>query len=129
MRWRCPLTRLRQLGQHLFPINDDIANRGERRLAFELENGRTPVTTSLEPVNGQRAIEGMDEPDFAHARSLIGREFHRLVVAGRTRREDFRDPVRGTAHTSRIDFLRIRNDENIGLHHGVNLVVRIAGLG
>ena len=76
---------LRQLGQRLIPINDDIADCSERCLAFELENRRAPVTASFEPVNGQRSIGGMNEPDFAHACSLVSREFHTLVVPGRTR--------------------------------------------
>src|SRR5262249_26088562 len=96
-----------QPGQHLVPINDDIAHRGECRFALELENRCSPITTLSEPVNSHRAIAGMDQPDLAHTRPLVSGEFHRLVVPGRTRREYLRDPVGGAPHTLCIHFPRV----------------------
>src|SRR5206468_4065262 len=84
--------------------------------------------SGFEPVDSQRAIDGMYEPDFADAGALVGGQFNDLVVARGIRREDLCDPVRGTAHTARIELLKVANDENVGLHYGVDLFVFLGRL-
>ena len=120
--------RLRHLGKHAGPIDADTGNCGELGSSFEFE-GRASVVPRFELVNSQRALDGIDEPDFADAGSLVSAKFNGLIVAGGTRREDLCEPVGGTAHAARIDLLEVGNDENIGLHYGVDLVVLFRGLG
>ena len=83
----------------------------------------------LEPVETQRAVDGINQPDFADAGALINRDFDDLVMAGGTRREHLGDLVGRTAHAAHVEFLKIANNEDIGLHHRIDLVVLFGGLG
>jgi hypothetical protein len=71
----------------------------------------------------------MDEPEFADTGALINGKFTDRVVADSTGRENFRDPIRSTAHSALIDLLEVANYENVGLHYGVDLVVCFVRLG
>ena len=73
------------LGEPLVPINNDARNHRDRCFSFELETGPASVASSFKPVESQRAINGIYEPDFADAGTLVNREFNALVMVGSTR--------------------------------------------
>jgi hypothetical protein len=114
---------LRDPEEHLVPIDSNARNSSDPRLSLELENARVSVTPPLELINSQRAFDRMYEPNFAYPSALVSRQLNDLVVAGRIRRENLSDPVGSTPHTARINLLHITDNENVRLHHSVNLVV------
>jgi hypothetical protein len=71
----------------------------------------------------------MYQPYLADTGALVSSELYGPIVAGRTRREDFCEPVRGTTHTALIDLLKVGNDKNVRLNHGIDLVVLFVRLG
>ena len=97
-------------------------------MAFELQDGWASVATVFKPVDSQCPIGGVYEPDLGDAGALIDWEFDDLVVAGGIGRKDFCDPVRGAPHAALIELVTVTHDENIGLYHGVDLVIRLVGL-
>ncbi len=50
-------------------------------MSLGLEKGRASVTSRLEPIERQRALDGLDEPDFAYAGTFVNREFTKPVMA------------------------------------------------
>jgi hypothetical protein len=81
----CTPLDLRDLGEHLVPIDDHARNSSDPCFSLQIENARASVTSRFELVNSQCAIDGMYEPDFANARALT---FRRGVSNAHIRRVD-----------------------------------------
>src|SRR5882672_1352421 len=111
------------------PVDDDPRHGSEVCLSAELLNGRAPVMTFFESVNRHRAIAGIDEPHPRHAGPPVGCNLHGPVISCCARRQNLSEPVRGAAHSTVIEFLKIAGNEDIWLHDGVNLLIAFGGLG
>lgn len=68
-------------------------------------------------------IDGIDQPDFRDVGAFVGAQFGDAVVAGGSGRKDLCNPVGRAPHAAFVQFLKITGDEEIGLHHGIDLIV------
>ena len=120
---------LQQFAEQTVPINGDAGDGSEWCLSFQLEKRRASVMTCFQAVDTHSAINGLDEPNFAHSSTFVNRKFDAPIMIGGTWGYYFSQPVGGTPHTTRVELLKVGNDEDIGLQHGVNLVIVFGGPG
>ena len=92
-------------------------------MALQLEHDGLSVVSGCEPVDRDGTIGGIYQPEFRDAGSFIGPQLGGSIVAGGRGREDFCDPVGSPAQATVIELLQVADDEEIGLYHGVDLIV------
>lgn len=115
--------RSQQIRLQAVPVDLQTGYGGECGLTFQLQNGRSTISTPFEPVNHQGSIPRVHKPDFADASTLVGGKLHGLVVTGGAGRKDFRDPVGRASHTALIKLGTVTHEEDIRLHYGVNILI------
>ena len=81
-----------------------------------------------EPIDAHNPTGGMNEPHLQHSGALIDRQPDGLVVAGGCGRANLREPVRRAAHAALIRLGENGSDQNIRLHHGIDLLVLFCGV-
>ena len=118
----------RETLKKLVPFDTDTRHSAECRVAFELEDGGSSVVPTFEPIDSQYPVDGMDEPNFWDASAFVGRQFDDLVVARRGGRQNFSNPVGGTAHAAFIELATVTDDEDVWLHDCIDLLVRFVRL-
>lgn len=119
---------LLKCSQHSIPIDCHFGDDPERRSTFPLHDDRMSVTLTLESIDRQRLVCGLDQPDLRDTGAFVDCPFHDCVMTRRRRRENFRNPIRGVMHAALIEFIAVGYDEDVGLHDCVDLFIRFAGL-
>jgi hypothetical protein len=69
----------------------------------------------------------MYEPDFPDASTLVNRQFDDLVVSCSRWGKNLGDPVGRAAHAPYIEFLAVAHNQDVWLHHCIDLLVSLIG--